>query len=232
MAPKLKSSTVAPETTPEQWKAYIQQIPELGDRARVAREKAIQHRGFKVGAAALALTAQGGSYTFTGANYMPKPRGKKICAEGALLKNIKRHNVHKAAEHRIVKVIGLVVSGPVQADKHSGIELPTLPPCGDCRKLLNASPLIADDTLIMQLHPDADMFELYTRSELDEIVGSVNQDVPPDSFAHFIDPEFIRWSEGNERFPLLLEARAFSPRLQASSIASIVRYATEGHYAP
>lgn len=183
---------------------FARYVQPLAEQARTASESAVQHRGFKVGAIAVAVSADNSVGLLSGANYMPKAGGDKVCAERAVLA--------KARHHNFSRVVALVVSGPTQPDKHSGLELPTLHPCGDCRELLNESPLIRDDTLIMTVHPTMDIFELYNRRELSDIHSVTESTDAPDAFMHHIDPEFQIWNRN-------LTQLATEPRSKQSDLS-------------
>lgn len=124
-----------------EWVAY-QQIPRFLDLAqRAADERAVSHRGFKVGASACAISfdLQKLGYLF-GANLTPYKGAPKRCAEMEV--------VTKALDRGFDKIIALAVFGPSKFEDVQRFPSPTLHPCDQCRDLLEASSLVTDDTLV------------------------------------------------------------------------------------
>ena len=169
------------------WNVFVQIGPHMVDRARSARLTGDSHRGFQVGAAAYVLT-EFGAGIIEGANFKPYEDGPKECAEQAI--------VRQAHEVGVTKIIALVVSGPPQVDEHSGLELPTLHPCGSCRELLFEDPIFTDETLITTVDPAVDAFEIYNRRELATIHDASDLDVMPSAFEYYQDKNFTTWFGG------------------------------------
>ncbi|MDN5275608.1 MAG: hypothetical protein JWN33_257 [Candidatus Saccharibacteria bacterium] len=132
-------------------------------RAREAREVAVSHRNFRVGAAITALSV-GGPAMFkilTGINYKPgESRDVNVHAEQlALLKATDRHLTAAS----IVAVVG-----ETQLDQQSGHTMHTLHPCGLCRDVMKNHPLVDPDaTLIVSALPTFRTIEMSTINELD-----------------------------------------------------------------
>ncbi|HEY4964695.1 MAG TPA: hypothetical protein VIH90_08465 [Candidatus Saccharimonadales bacterium] len=119
------------------------QIPRFIDLARqAADERAVSYRDFKVGASAYAIstTEPRAAYLF-GANYKPDPTVDKRCAEFDVLE--------KARERGLDRVIALAIYGPSDFGDVNHIHTPTLHPCESCRIMLDESPMVLDDTLII-----------------------------------------------------------------------------------
>jgi cytidine deaminase len=132
---------LAPGFDPE-FVAY-QQIPRFFDLAqRAADEKAVSYRDFKVGASACAISfeQQRMAYLF-GANLTPYKGASKRCAEMEV--------VSKAEERGFEKILALGIFGPSKFDDVQELPSPTLHPCDQCRDLLNNSPLVDDDLLVV-----------------------------------------------------------------------------------
>jgi cytidine deaminase len=146
-------------------------IPLLLAQAEAARQYARSYRNFRVGAAALSLfyNPEGLSRFgfFMGANVKPVQGSDVI-------------NVH--AEHELMiqteqekypdenaSIPFFVVIGDMQADQQTGIETPTLHPCGVCRNtfLENDTPINLD-SICVTARPDLKEIEWYTvRSLID-----------------------------------------------------------------
>lgn len=138
---------------------FLEFHQQLIDNVRETRRKGVSHRGFRVGAFAIAHHRYHGYWPpFWGANFKKDPDDQTICAELRLVKS-----AEKAGFDQIVV---LAVSGPPQKDEISGRESPTLHPCWRCRELFKESPLIHPKTLIFAVHPEEDIFELRTVEQL------------------------------------------------------------------
>lgn len=136
----------------EHTQTFLAHIKYCLKRAERARDRwAIQDREFHVGAAFYVLTEDGQFEIIDGANVMvrdPQTREVRvrICAEVACL--------HACDPKEVVRVIGVVVVGPQQADDESGIDRPTLHPCGACRRMFRDSSLFDDGTLFITVNAD------------------------------------------------------------------------------
>lgn len=126
-------------------------------RAREARELGVSHRNFKVGACAVALSyVDRRSYLISGFNAKPGPESlTNIHAEHIILAGAKKLGVDA------VKL--LVVVGDVQPDQQSGMDTPTLHPCGVCReRFAQDGSMVNEETLIISARPDLHTFEWFT----------------------------------------------------------------------
>ena len=130
-------------------------------KAREARDHAYSWRGFKVGAAAYAITPSPSEFRIvTGANFKPSEESEdNIHAEQLAVKRARELG------HSIVSIVGVV--GETQPDQQSGHFTHTLHPCGKCRNVLGHSPLVHPEyTLIASALPDFRTIELSTISRL------------------------------------------------------------------
>jgi cytidine deaminase len=116
------------------------------------------YRGFKVGAAVLALDEPGRrAGIYFGGNYTPYEGAEWNCAEKRAFEV-----VHKRGFNRI---LALAVSGPPQIDV-SGVESPTLHPCDKCREMMRESELTEPNTLVATANLDQTAHELFTVDSL------------------------------------------------------------------
>ena len=117
------------------------------------------YRGFRVGAAVLALDSNlGRTGIYFGGNYTPFKGAEWNCAEKRAFEVVRAKG--------FTRVLGVAVSGPAQPDSVSGIESPTLHPCHRCRGLLATSDLVNEDTLVATTNLAEDEFELFTVKSL------------------------------------------------------------------
>ncbi len=134
----------------------------LTRRAQESAKRAVSWRGFKVGAAALAVNLEDKRMgTVVGMNIKPAEDSQtNIHAEQVA--------VAKARAFGLSRILALNVWGEPQADSTSGIISPTLHPCGLCRTFLcrPEAPEITDQTFIMSGNGDFSYCEIYTPSEL------------------------------------------------------------------
>ena len=125
-------------------------------RAREARELAISHRKFYVGAAAVAISeGQAGFEIITGFNIKPEENSTiNIHAETSA--------EEKTRKRKFGRISIIAIVGEAQNDQQSGHAMCTLHPCGLCRKALGESSLVDDDfTLIASATPDLRTMEAY-----------------------------------------------------------------------
>ena len=175
-----------------EWQAFVKRGPRMIDMARQASKLAISYRNFRVGASALVVNPSGQIAKFKAANLKPYPDGPKQCAENALLSAVQKQGFNK--------VVGLFVTGPPQLDSASGMLLPTLHPCSDCRTLLAEHPAITDETVITTVNPQYDWFETYTRDELFAIHQVGEDDVTSGELNTHYDKGFATWHQGYKDF--------------------------------
>lgn len=130
-------------------------------RAREAQALAVSYRDFRVGAAAVALTAGSPEFQMvTGINVKPdQTTSMNVHAEQVALQ--------KVDDRRFSYVSTVAVVGSSQADKQSGHEMTTLHPCGLCRDAMAAHPAIDPElTLLASALPDLRTIELYSLASL------------------------------------------------------------------
>ncbi|HSW37580.1 MAG TPA: hypothetical protein VLG37_04415 [Candidatus Saccharimonadales bacterium] len=168
------------------WRKFLELGPYAMDLARGNRKLAVHHSGFRVGAVALAMSHAGDIAIFSGANQnlFPGSNPTKACAEQIVLQ--------KMLYHRFGRLIAMFSSGPVQPDTQSGIDVPTLHACGECRDVMEQQPAVKDDSLMVTVHPSEDLYEIYTFAELKDIHAQDGH--LPLSFSHHTDPDFERWA--------------------------------------
>lgn len=116
------------------------------------------YRGFKVGAAVLALDEPGmRTGIYFGGNLTPYEGADWNCAEKRALETVESRGFNRA--------LAIAVSGQPQVDV-SGVESPTLHPCYKCRDMFEQSGLVLPDTLIATSTPSGDAYELHTLASL------------------------------------------------------------------
>lgn len=126
-------------------------------KARQAREHAFSWRHFDVGAAIMALKAKPSLMRFiSGVNIKPEEDSDiNVHAEQLALKKLETDNFD------MVSMVAVV--GEIQHDQQSKKTMHTLHPCGLCRAVLLASPLIDKErTLIVSAVPDFSVIEIAT----------------------------------------------------------------------
>ena len=179
----------------------MQQVVEGGpyymQEAREMRAEARHHAGFNVGAVAVASNLQGQTRLFAAANRNLRSgqNPTKLCAEDNLIHKI------QAADYDTVHAI--YISGPPQPDTQSGLESPTLHSCGVCRDCMMEAPEVDEDTLLVHVHPEADIYELYTLPELVTLHESSRPGRRHD-FSVFVDPGFDKWQTNVRKYGAFL----------------------------
>ncbi len=200
-------------------RAVMQLGPYLMDQAREVRRFAVHYDGFHVGATAIALSQDGDLHFLWGANQnlFKGPNPTRICAEKRIM--------DKATDQGLGKIIAFFTSGPPQADSHSGRIADTLHSCGTCRGDMKASPLVEADSLLVTVHPEHDLYELYT---FDEYLGihEAKDGHLPLPFVHQEDPDFKRWLDAQAVFDRYT-AGSYQPETDFSQI-QLARLAITG----
>lgn len=142
----------------------IRNIGRLIRAAEDAREHALSYRNFRVGAAAFAAFSGGvrpWSYRLIhGAN--AKPTGNNdinVHAEHTLMTT----TIESAQPDELATIPIMMIMGDLQPDQQTGLETPTLHPCGVCRDAFTEddSP-ITQETLIVTANPDLTIFEWFS----------------------------------------------------------------------
>jgi cytidine deaminase len=184
--------------------------PNLVRQARVLRSQADHHNGVNVGCVAVGYSEDGSISMATGANQnLYRGTNKtKVCAEQVALQKLRVHGFSRA--------VALFVSGTHQKDTQSGLSLPTLPVCGECRLVMANEPeLVPEDTLIITVRPRVDRFEIHTL----DVVQAIHRDRIQHVTAHE-DPDFRKWAEfGVELYDDLVEAMPDTPRAYLAQMA-------------
>jgi hypothetical protein len=179
------------------WWYFVHDGPRYIAEARGMAEQANHYNDFNVGAIVLAASNEGDIATFTGANQklVPGETDSKICAELVALEKMLRTqeaiNSQRGEEaaKKLFQVIGIFVSGPQQPDTQSGVETPTLHSCGIDRGIMWNEPSVRHDTLIVSIHPDEDLYEIYEHEVL-QTMHALPGEVPPKAHR---DPGFATW---------------------------------------
>ncbi|HVU75677.1 MAG TPA: hypothetical protein VHD38_02495 [Candidatus Paceibacterota bacterium] len=132
----------------ERAQRFRQSIPYLYHQARLAREKGMSWRDFKVGTALLAFKSgqrhDEAWKTFSGMNTKHAPNMRPTCSEPIAI------NGAYAEDYSLV--IGMVVVGELREEDIGHIL--TLHPCRDCRWFMNQHPLIDRHTLVLTVQPN------------------------------------------------------------------------------
>lgn len=133
-------------------------------RAREAQTQAVSYRDFRVGAAAVTLTASPPRIQIvTGINVKPdQTTSMNVHAEQVALQ--------KVDDRGFNYVSILAVVGETQADTQSGQQTATLHPCGLCRNVMDEhSGINPELTLLASALPDLRTIELYNLSSLQKL---------------------------------------------------------------
>jgi cytidine deaminase len=138
----------------------VQSLRRLVETSRQAAEQlAHSYRGFDVGAAMLAQSADGShSQIFSRGNHTPYAGAAWGCAEKRTIEHIE--------EEGLSKVLAISVTGPPYSNPDHGIDAPTCQPCMRCIGLLGESPVITDETLLVTASTGEDFFEVNTVGSL------------------------------------------------------------------
>lgn len=167
--------------------AAMMLAPYMVDAARAAAQnEGDNYRDFKVGAAALGLSTHRVGI-FAAANFYPVQDGPKVCAEQPALTSLRNA--------QFKKLIFNVVSAKPQTDS-GGLELPHLPHCDGCMRMMGSAKEVSGDTVSMLMHADRDEYGLYSFDELRRLKASVDAEDAPEFFDHHIDPGFTVWRRG------------------------------------
>lgn len=153
------------EPVDSHWNMFLYTAAELVYRARSIAATGISHRGFRVGAAALAFDYNGAPHFLEAANNSPYPGSPKDCGEMGVIEN--------ARLQRLV-IYAIVNAGRPQQDQISKLESPTLHQCHACRQQIfedmnSASSVILPETIAWSVHPKRNISEMYPERELLEI---------------------------------------------------------------
>lgn len=204
------------------WHDFVKNGPDYIAEARLAREHANHHNGFRVGALALATDSEGSIATFWGANQnkLSGDNNTKVCAEQVAMEKM----IRRGFNH----LVAMFVSGPPQPDTHSGLETPTLHSCGIDRRIMWDEPAVKHDTLIVSVHPERDVFEIYEHEEL-QTMHALPGELTPQSFE---DPEFRIWSAAVPAYERTIDAVIGMTEGSEPPRAHIARLAVSGRIAP
>jgi len=163
-------------------------LPFLIAEAHRARERAISHRQFRVGAAALVLYWRDGreyQRYVHGANMKPDASDEiNIHAEHAVMHDIEKY-MYPGDK---ISVPALVVIGDYQHDQQSGQQTRTLHPCGKCRDdFVSFEPASFEQTLFMTARDNLQIFEWFYLKQLLALHQSGGEEF---SYAEFDHPIF------------------------------------------
>lgn len=148
----------------------VQSLCRVVDLSQQAVERlGNSYRGFKVGAAVLALDDTSGRMGIVfGGNYTPYKGADWNCAEKGAFE--------RARQRGFNRVLAVGVTGPLQPDSESGIESPTLHPCYRCRAMMDESDMTAPDTLIATSNLQETAYELF---DLEGLLALHRQKITP-----------------------------------------------------
>ena len=174
--------------------------PHMINRARVASERSISYRGFRVGATALGFVPGEGLRLWSESNRKLAPDVPKDCAEKRVLEQARRAGC--------TQLLGLTVVGTTNVAKIeevTNIATPTLHPCGTCRDMFADGGLVTPDVPIVSSGLDADLLELHTAAEL---AALYDPDTAYQSAGVVEDLGFAGWTERAHQYPSLGEVAA------------------------
>lgn len=168
------------------WWYLVHDGPQLVRETRAMAEQARHHNGFNVGALLLAASNEGDITTFPGANQNLEKgeNNTKMCAERiAFARMINAEKLankgRKGYEAQLAyQAIAMLVSGPPQPDTHSGLVTRTLHSCGLDREVMWNEPSVRPDTLMISIHPEEDVFEIYEHEVL-QTMHALPDEIPP-----------------------------------------------------
>ncbi len=173
--------------------------PTLIKTARAIRAKrAVSYRGFKVGAANIAINAvEMKAASFVGANYTPHQGAPKRCAEMQAWRHALRADY--------ISPIGLFVAGstdPKEVEGVTGLATPTLHLCKPCLGDIDES------TVIVSLGYKEDKYESHTGKELWNFYGTTNKFIGTEHQA-IIDPDFQRFSAARGIYKTIVSSEGY-----------------------
>jgi hypothetical protein len=150
----------------------------------------------------MAQSVNGALAFFKGANQklVEGETDTKVCAEQVAMEKMHRNRDDSGGAFNYIPAI--FVSGPVQPDTHSGLVTPTLHSCGIDRAIMWDEPTIDEDTLIVSVHPDKDIYEVNTHFEL-QTMHALPGNITPYSVE---DPGFATWRNVGPVYERSLEA--------------------------
>lgn len=227
-----------PETTAfggrDPWWYLVHDGPQYVTETRAMAEYARHYNGFKVGALLLAASNEGDITTFPGANQnlQKGDNNTKMCAERiAFMRMItaeRNANKDRAAKEPQLKyqVIAMLVSGPPQPDTQSGLVTPTLHSCGLDREVMWNEPSVRPDSLMISIHPDRDIFEIYNHEVL-QTMHALPGEIPPLAYE---DEDFEIWGAATPAYERTLHNYQVMGREPAR--ARIANWAITGFIKP
>jgi hypothetical protein len=205
--PKLWTPGPAEFRGVDPWWHIVHEGPQYIWQTREARKMARHYDGFNVGGLAVAASNEGDFYVPVGANQKlcKGETPSKVCAEivsAAKVKNVQtltnkpriKENQRRPDEDKVslvaYQIAALFASGPPQPDTHSGLVTPTLHSCGLERELMRKNRLFRLDTLVVTVHPEKDIFEIYENRTL-QLMHTMPGSIEPQPHD---DPGFERWA--------------------------------------
>lgn len=174
--------------------SFLSVGPHMIRRSRIASERSVSYRGFRVGATALGFVPGEGYRLWSDANRKLSKNVDKDCAENRVL--------DQARQAKCARIVGLTVVGTtdiaeIQEVTHAATH--TLHPCDSCRDLLADDEMIKPDTLIVTSGLRTDVVEAHSAEELAALYG-------PDGVYQsnaVEDPDFAGWAERSRQYPLV-----------------------------
>lgn len=208
------------------WHTFVQLVPHMVENARAeAEEYSASWRGFKVGGAMVAVASQeyrqGVVY---GANSKPNLTKAKVCSEKRLFGATRKRGLDWP--------IGMVIVGKPNLDHGSGLKMPTLHPCEECRILLDEQ--AQPDTLVMTVGLEEDIYQIMTVDELLTLHNPNSQgEIAINAMQLHSDPGFQKWEESRKYYGFL--ANGFSVEIdgqlrRAETLSDAARIAITGTY--
>jgi cytidine deaminase len=145
--------------------AFVALMPRFVELAREAAQKqAVSYRHFRVGAVMYAGNQAFSTVaTIDGANHKPHKAHPKHCAEMSV--------IDQAEALGLSTVLGVIVAGTSDPEKIKAVNgraTRTLHPCAECRDRMVQSGLFKDESLIITVSTEEDVYEVRTHSELQE----------------------------------------------------------------
>lgn len=191
-APGVPSIDYAPGDF-DPWETFVRLGPDMIDIARDMREYANHHSGVDVGAVVLASSEDGmwGLFPAANQNLRKGPNDTKACAEEIA--------ITKVLEHGFRRIHAIVGVGTVQADSESGLVTDTLHNCRMERGHfvpLWGKGILKRHTKVVTAHPDKDVFEIYSQSDL----AGIHRNRATDRLESHSDPGFRIWRAGLEAY--------------------------------
>ena len=197
---------------------FLEKIPSMADDARYASEAdGFSYRNFLVGAAIFAVDkSTHETITLASGNLKVKSTKEKVCAEKRVLNKAKKAGFDTA--------IGLVIAGVSDVElikEVTGVPTPTLHPCHDCRGLFDEHSMVNDDTLIISVGLEEDIYQVHNFREMYNLYADNSNEILDQPTGH----GFNDWNQTVEMYNHLAWAEDTVPHSGQRSRSQLAQMA-------